>query len=423
MKNPALIPESITLVIHDSAATEFGVTWQTEEAGTPILEYTDVSDTGFSHAKRIAAEVSDNLTIGELKTNRAVIRGLNPGEQCLYRVGDASGVFSEGKVFCAPSHDPDRLTFLVFSDTQDAEEETLGSLWQLAWRDGTERHRDTELFVHAGDIVQLGSDRTYWKEMMARNEDFVRSYPMIGTSGNHDYWYCLNSFISHFTLSYPPQEPQHGVYYSVNVGPVHFTVISSGDSMRTENKGLTPEQLAWLRDDLSATDRRWKIAVIHNPLYSPGKYGWPICEVSTALRAQLDPLLAECGVDLVFCGHDHALGKSYPILADSEPQTDYQYITETVGELEAKIAVDPRGPIHFEPGCAGTQPRRTDEYGELPPEYGRYFEVMDHTPEDGIMYAAVTVDGDTLLLTYRGISRTSGKCITEYAFGIRKTGV
>lgn len=420
MKNNGLLPESITLDFYNSTATSFGVTWQTEAAGTPVLEYTDPADGDFLHAKRICAEVSDNPTVEGMKTNRAVIRDLKPGEECLYRVGDASGIFSKGAVFRAPEHDPDKLTFLVFSDTQDYEE-TLGSLWQLAWQDGLRRYADTALYVHAGDIVQLGSDRTYWKSMMAHNEDFVRSYPMIGASGNHDYWYCLNAYVSHYTADYPEQNPERGIYYSVDVGPVHFTVISSGDSMRTENKGLTDEQIAWICRDLSGTDKRWKIAVIHNPLYSPGKYGWPICDVATALREQLDPLLPELGVDLVICGHDHALGKSYPILANGEPQSDYEYTVEDIDGIAGRIALDPGGPIHFEPGCAGTQPRQVaDGNGELPPEYARFFEVAEDTPDDGIMYAAVRAEGDILRLTFRGISRVSGRCIKEYAFGIRK---
>ncbi len=420
MENTGLTPETITLDFYNSTADKFGVTWQSEEAGTPILEYTDPSDVDFSRAKRINGEVSDNPTVPGMKVNRAVIGDIAPGAECLYRVGDASGIFSDGMVFRAPENDPDTLTFLVFSDTQDAED-TLGSLWQLAWQDGLRRYGDTALFVHAGDIVQLGSDRTYWKEMMRHNEAFVRSYPMIGASGNHDYWYCQHAFVSHYTMDFPKQDTTHGIFYSVDVGPVHFTVISSGDSMRTENDGLTDEQLVWLENDLRSTDKRWKIAVTHNPLYSPGKYGWPICGVSTAMRSQLDGMLARLGVDLVICGHDHALEKSYPILENGEPQSDYKYTVEDIGGIEGRIALDPAGPIHFEPGCAGTQPRKVaDGDGELPPEYARFFEVAEDTPDNGIMYAAVTVDGDTLRLTFRGISSLSGKCIKEYAFGIRK---
>lgn len=421
MENTGLTPESITLDFYNSTATRFGVTWQSEEAGTPVLEYTDPSDVNFLHAKRIPGEVSDNPTVEGMKVNRVLLGGLAPGERYLYRVGDATGVFSGSAELHIPENDPDKLTFLVFSDTQDAEE-TLGSLWQLAWRDGLERYRDTSLFVHAGDIVQCGDDRTYWKEMMRHNEAFVRSYPMIGASGNHDYWYCRHAFVSHYTIDYPPQDTTHGIFYSVDVGPVHFTVISSGDSMRTENDGLTNEQLVWLENDLRTTDKPWKIAVTHNPLYSPGKYGWPICGVSTAMRGQLDGMLARLGVDLVICGHDHALGKSYPILESGEPQADYKYTVEDIDGISGKIALDVAGPIHFEPGCAGTQPRQVaDGEGELPPEYARFFEVAEDTPDDGIMYAAVSVDGDTLRLTFRGISRISGRCIKEYAFGIRKS--
>ena len=52
---------------------------------------------------------------------------------------------------------------------------------------------------------------------------------------------------------------------------------------------------------------------------------------------------------MVLCGHDHVLGKSYPIRANSTVQTDFEYVTEKIGGTDAKIMIDPAGPIHFEP--------------------------------------------------------------------------
>lgn len=118
MKNTGLTPESITLDFYNSTATRFGVTWQSEEAGTPVLEYTDPSDVNFTHAKRIPGEVSVNPTVEGMKVNRVLLSGLAPGERYLYRVGDVTGVFSGISELHVPENDPDKLTFLLFSYPQ-----------------------------------------------------------------------------------------------------------------------------------------------------------------------------------------------------------------------------------------------------------------------------------------------------------------
>lgn len=70
--------------------------------------------------------------------------------------------------------------------------------------------------------------------------------------------------------------------------------------METNDK-LLPTQVEWLVNDLAAADRAWKIVMIHNSLYSPGKYGArrPVCNAALSLRKQLNGIFAAYGVDMV----------------------------------------------------------------------------------------------------------------------------
>ncbi len=415
------IPSAITLSIYNSDATEFGVTWQTEAAGRPILEYTSPDDTNFKNAVRVAGECSDST---ESYKNCAVIRGLAPGESCLYRVGDESGTRSDTAVFRAPKHDPDKLTFFIVTDTQD--ECNWGEMLKYAAADAMKNFPEAELIVHTGDMVQEGGDAMMWREMLGRSEEFFRSYPMALIAGNHDYWYgYLHGFDAvtekHVHIDLPPQDTRHGIYYSFDCGPVHFTMLSSGDLMETDGHGLLPEQLEWAEADLSATDKKWKIVAIHNPLYSPGKYGSrdPIFGVAKALKPQLNEFFVRHGVDLVLCGHDHVYAQTFPINADGEPIRNYPYSVSEIHGTVAKIAVDPAGPIHLESGCAGNQCRKVEE--DIKPEFARIFDEMSDMTESAAAYSAVEINGDTLRVTYKEIDFRSGECVKHNAFGIRKT--
>lgn len=416
-----VVPETLTLSVYDREAREFGVTWQTKERGDPVLEYTDVSDSDFKCARRVKGTCSDGT---DTVKNSAVMSDLEPGKRYLWRVGDASGVFSPAQVMKAPDHDPLRLTFLNMTDTQDAENE--GEWWRVAWQDALRSFPEAQLLVHTGDIVQEGGNAHMWHKMMEWSREYVCAVPMAPTSGNHDYWYgYLHGYDAvtekHFTVDLPKQDTRHGIYYSFDLGPAHFSVLNSGDSMETDGQGLLPEQLEWIEKDLSQTNKPWKIVSVHNPLYSPGKYGSrdPLFGQALGQRRQLNEMLVRLGVDLVLCGHDHVYAQTYPIAQSGLPITDYAFEKATVRGVDARIAVDPRGPIHLESGCSGNQDRKIID--DITEEFSRDFEQMSSMRCRCVAYSAVEIVGDTLTVSYRSVSVDSGECVDAHAFGIRKT--
>jgi predicted phosphodiesterase len=82
-------------------------------------------------------------------------------------------------------------------------------------------------------------------------------------------------------------------YYTFSKGHVRFFVLDS--------TSLSPGQMTWLAEELSASDSEWKIVYMHHPLYTSGRYTWS----ARALRLALEPLLIEHGVNVVFSGHEH----------------------------------------------------------------------------------------------------------------------
>ena len=116
----------------------------------------------------------------------------------------------------------------------------------------------------------------------------VRFYAALG---NHDL-----SANRHYLL----WNMQGRRYYTFAKQNVRFFVL---DSNR-----LDRSQLSWFEQTLRASTDRWRICILHHPLYSDGVKHGPDLE----LRVMLEPLLVQYGIDVVFSGHDHVYQRLKP---------------------------------------------------------------------------------------------------------------
>jgi len=104
-------------------------------------------------------------------------------------------------------------------------------------------------------------------------------------------------------------------YYSYTKGNIRFFALDSNY--------MTPQQLAWLENELQNSGTDWKICYFHHPLYSSGSFHGSSIE----LRTLLEPLFIKYGVQVVFAGHEH-------IYERVKPQKGIVYFTEGAsGEL------------------------------------------------------------------------------------------
>lgn len=73
-----------------------------------------------------------------------------------------------------------------------------------------------------------------------------------------------------------------------------------------DSTSLDGRQMEWLERELAQSDAEWKVALLHYPLYTSGRY-------TLAARAQrfaLESVLVDGGVDVVFSGHEHIYQRS-----------------------------------------------------------------------------------------------------------------
>jgi 3',5'-cyclic AMP phosphodiesterase CpdA len=89
-------------------------------------------------------------------------------------------------------------------------------------------------------------------------------------------------------------------YYTFRMNQVRFFALDSTMVDRT--------QFTWLIRELAGSRSRWKIVYMHHPLYTSGRYK----RSAQALRAVLEPVFVEHGVDVVFSGHEHVYERTKP---------------------------------------------------------------------------------------------------------------
>jgi hypothetical protein len=199
------------------------------------------------------------------------------------------------------------LRFAVIGDSgtgDEAQYETARLLteWHAAF--------PFELVLMLGDNIYGRDDprdyrRKFEEPYRALLDAGVKFYASLG---NHDD--PRQRFYEHFNMN-------GRRYYTVKAprGDVRFFALDSNY--------VDKEQLAWLEKELAASGSDWKICFFHHPLYSSGKKHGP----SEELRAALEPLFVEHGVDVVLQGHEHF----YERIA---PQNEIHYfISGAAGKL------------------------------------------------------------------------------------------
>lgn len=145
-------------------------------------------------------------------------------------------------------------------------------------------------------------------------------FPFYVVLGNHDYGaggggseyekgaYQVEYAKTHANFILP------SAHYDFEAGAAAFLVTDTNLALRGYDNS-TAKQTDYFQAVLSTTDRPWKIALTHHPVYSNGKHGNVgsydgAAPGSQTAGTKLKPLFddALCGnVDLYFSGHDHNL--------------------------------------------------------------------------------------------------------------------
>jgi len=287
------------------------VRWQSDKAEVGVLRYGVAPDA-------LTEVVSENKPVA---VHQIRIEHLKASSRYYYAIG-AEGRVSPGRddqwfVTSPPSGSVLPLRFWVqgdpgyFNDGARAVRDAMVQ-WVKAHPRGDRPPFD--LWLTTGDNgYTSGRDRDYQKALFSAYPDLLRTIPYVPVYGNHDArrltFFRLFTFPEHGEAGGVPSGSDH--YFSFDYGNVHFIVLDSEDSDRSDDGAM----MKWLRRDLAGTRQTWRIVLFHHPPYSRATHDSDSFIDSlgrlTQMRENFLPLLEANGVDLVLTGHSHVYERSY----------------------------------------------------------------------------------------------------------------
>ena len=205
------------------------------------------------------------------------------------------------------------LKFLVYGDTREDDNKRGDFSAQndvcSAMLDTFPRGYQT-FALHVGDWVSQGGERTSWEKELFSQEashasirELLSRLPVQACCGNHE-WYMNGSNRDRETdevyKHYWPYPYVDDMYWSFDYGVAHFAVLD-----QYTEKGLSPRQISWLKEDLLQTQKPWKFILLHDPGWSAGKASDAKRVNNCEVQEIIQPICLEYGVAMVFAGHNH----------------------------------------------------------------------------------------------------------------------
>ena len=401
----------VTTFYGDEGTTR-GFSWTAASEYTDmVIQYAEADqnwDTAYIEKEAIETEYEGLLYY---KTD---ISGLTAGETYVYRIGDSvDDVWSETYKFTTKAENIEEFTFLGITDPQST-----------AWSGGFEytaktldaaltENPDIAFTVNMGDLVEVGPTESQWNAYFKAFKGISETLPHMAVVGNHetrgDGITAVKNFSLHFNnpkngadafgdLTVEDTETVYGdgiitnkseTVYSFDYGNAHFAVLNTGtDFGYNDVVTILTEQAKWLDEDLAATDKKWKIVMIHQSMY-------PAKTERYSTKVPLLEVIDKYEVDLVLQGHDHVVARSYPMRGDS-----------IVTKLNLDTVTKGTGTVYNILGSVG--PKRYDMITNTP----ECLAVLNATLATQPTYTVFKVDGDSIDVVTK---QMNGLVIDEYS--------
>ncbi|TVU42355.1 hypothetical protein EJB05_08757 [Eragrostis curvula] len=380
---------------------------------------------GYPHVARggaAAAEVYSQLYPypGLLNYTSGVIhhvrlRGLRPATRYYYRCGDSSlagGLSEEHSFVTLPAPDAAGAAY-------PRRVAVVGDLGLTGNSTATVDHlarNDPSLVLVVGDMTYANQYRTTggkgascfscafpdapiresyqprWDGWGRFMEPITSKIPMMVIEGNHEIEpqghggaVTFASYLARFAVPSEESGSNTKFYYSFNAGGIHFIMLGA-----YVDYNRTGAQYSWLERDLKRVDRRvtpWVVAAWHAPWYNSYSSHYQEFE---CMRQEMEELLYQHRVDIVFSGHIVSLEVDVAISLNVIYHSPMAL--DTIFSFQSKVhayermnrvfnyTLDPCGPVYITVGDGGNIEKididHADDPGKCPspgdnhPEFG-----------------------------------------------------
>jgi len=268
------------------------ITWQLRNSDTCTLRWGQ-NKNDYTYSTVTTENSADSLE----HIHSYNFHNLTPGSKYYYVI-EENDIKHYGSFRSPPSNTAKITSFYSFGDSRSA----VGMFDSISNRVIEEISLDTlsQTFVlHTGDWTNTGSEDDWQEEFFNRwyfnNLKLQSMVSYAGVRGSHENFFNPDASIFSKYFRFTNSDLDNRFYYSFDYGPVHISVIDQFIPYDT-----TSIQYSWLINDLTETEKQWKIIAFHEPAYSDGVY-----PNNPDAQDIFRPICNQYNVQLVLAGHNH----------------------------------------------------------------------------------------------------------------------
>lgn len=332
-------PDQVVLNLSGDPKTTMDVQWRTRPNVTKgQVKYWKDQPTDTLRTEASMITIEDRLLRNDRYINHfsAHLKGLQPATTYYYRVGSASGGWSEVASFKTQAATPESFSFIWFGDTHKSPE------WGAMAQKTLARHPEISFYSIIGDLVSTGLNRDEWDEFFYHSGNVLSYKPLMPIPGNHDSQDGLGAAMYQQLFSLPTNGPEQlpkERTYSFEYQNALFVMI--------DGTFLNHEQTAWIEQQLGTSKAKWKFVMLHFPPYN-------FEEDYSQIRKEWGVLFDRYHVDMVMSGHVHYYMRSKPVKAEKiveSPQNGTIYtISISIPSQHKEWPEEPYAAARFQSG-------------------------------------------------------------------------
>ena len=266
-------------------------------------------------------------------SNKAVVKGIVPGKDYIYRVGNADGWSKTYSLKTSDINEGYQVIFLSDAQIGTATIPTDKLGWSNTLKKALGTFPNTSLIANTGDFVDVATKESEYDAYFS--PEILASYPTATAVGNHD---IAANYGNHFN---EPNMSQNGLSAS-NTGDYYFTYGNVLYMVLNTSNTNHQEHVQFMEKTIEATadqEFAWKVVMFHQSIYASGKQS---TSSDVPLRKEVFvPAFDKLGIDIVLMGHDHCYARTYQMY-NFNPVENIEY------EDAAKtIAINPTGTLYL----------------------------------------------------------------------------
>lgn len=268
------------------------------------------------------------------KNHSITLHGLIPNTQFCYKVyvqnADGTGVQEgiSGTFTTAYSAERKELNLLVLGNTSDPNSNAGTIKKQLAQ---SMLNHPADLLIHTGNIATEGKAINANTDFYEPFREVLKKTPYIAALGQDEYGpdrdkqegkgFLNSNYKPLNSMPWSKGTPNYYYYDSANARIIVLDTNNLYDAIFAPRLERDSKQYEWLKTSLAqAGADKWKIVVLHHPVYSSGAS-------EDKLSQFLAPLFEAHKVNLVLQGHQGAYERTKPIRNAQSSKSGPTYVT------------------------------------------------------------------------------------------------